>query len=107
MQYNAKAVASATSVGVSTLRNWERRYGVPKPRRSPTGARLYTDRELAQVRQMAKLLEAGMTASHAAKAARQTRHNRPARGIENFGDAYSSGSPLSERLNQHLRPRSP
>ena len=68
MQYNAKAASNATGIAEETLKTWERRYGVPKPQRSETGWRQYTDEDLALIRRMAQLLDSGMSASNAARA---------------------------------------
>ena len=50
----------------STLRTWERRYGVPNPNRDARGNRLYSEQDLSMVEEMANLLERGMSASVAA-----------------------------------------
>ena len=68
MRYSVKAAARATGVTESALRTWERRYGVPRPSRSPTGRRLYDDSDLDIIRRMAALTEAGLPASEAASA---------------------------------------
>src|ERR1700722_18274151 len=36
-------VARRTGIPVAGLRNWERRYGLPRPHRSPSGQRRYTE----------------------------------------------------------------
>ena len=70
MQYTVQAAARATGVSESRLRTWERRYGIPKPRRSPTGRRLYEEEDLALIRRMASLVASGIPAAQAAEAAR-------------------------------------
>lgn len=70
MRYTVKAAALATGVSESRLRTWERRYGIPSPDRSATGRRLYDERDLTVIRRMAALVEAGISASEAAAAAR-------------------------------------
>jgi DNA-binding transcriptional MerR regulator len=69
MKYTVKAAAIATGVTESRLRTWERRYGIPKPGRSPTGRRLYGEEDLATIRRMAALVGAGIPPSEAAQAA--------------------------------------
>ena len=71
MQYTVKAAARATGVTESTLRTWERRYGVPRPGRTTSGRRLYEEDDLSVIRRMAALLAAGLPASEAARAARR------------------------------------
>jgi DNA-binding transcriptional MerR regulator len=70
MNYTVQAAARATGVSESRLRTWERRYGIPKPQRSPTGRRLYDEDDLALIRRMAALVETGIPAAQAAEAAR-------------------------------------
>lgn len=70
MNYTVQAAARATGVSESRLRTWERRYGIPKPQRSPTGRRLYDEDDLALIRRMAALVESGIPAAQAAEAAR-------------------------------------
>lgn len=68
MDYSVRAAAIATGVSESRLRTWERRYGVPHPRRSPTGRRLYDERDLATIQRMQSLVDAGVPAAQAANA---------------------------------------
>ena len=70
MNYTVKAAARATGVSESRLRTWERRYGIPSPARSATHRRLYDENDLAVIRRMAALVEAGLSATDAADAAR-------------------------------------
>lgn len=68
MKYSVKAAAIATGVSESRLRTWERRYGVPRPGRSGSGRRQYDEDDLATIRRMAALVNAGVPASEAAEA---------------------------------------
>ena len=70
MRYTVKAAARATGISESRLRTWERRYGIPSPNRAPTGRRLYDEDDLAVIRRMAAMTDAGMAAAQAAEAAR-------------------------------------
>lgn len=63
--YNIKAVVQATGISPSTLRAWERRYQVCQPRRTDSGYRLYSDRDVAMIRWLKAQVEAGMTISQA------------------------------------------
>jgi DNA-binding transcriptional MerR regulator len=56
-------------VGVSAdlLRVWERRYGVPSPRRTRNGVRLYSRADEAAIRAMRQALAGGMPAAEAAR----------------------------------------
>jgi methanogenic corrinoid protein MtbC1 len=48
-----------------TFRAWERRYGVPRPQRTPGGHRLYSERDIAIIRWLRDRTEEGMNISHA------------------------------------------
>jgi DNA-binding transcriptional MerR regulator len=65
--FRIRAVAELTGVPEPTLRAWERRYGIPAPERTASGYRLYSTREVEQVREMRRLSEGGMAAGEAAK----------------------------------------
>lgn len=78
MRYSVKAAARATGISESRLRTWERRYGIPRPGRSETGRRQYDDDDIAVIRRMSSLVEAGMSASDAADAARISSPPAPA-----------------------------
>ncbi|MDT7569958.1 MAG: hypothetical protein QOE05_132 [Actinomycetota bacterium] len=56
-----------TGVGVSTLRAWERRFGLLQPVRSVSGQRLYTDEDMERVAAVGRLLNEGLTLSAAAQ----------------------------------------
>lgn len=64
--YTIKRTAELTSVGVATLRAWERRYGVVAPSRSEGRYRLYSDEDVRALTIMAALVNDGWTASEAA-----------------------------------------
>lgn len=63
--YNIQAVASATGVPAITLRSWERRYGVPVPRRDEKGYRLYSERDIAVARWLKERVQRGVGISRA------------------------------------------
>lgn len=65
--YTVKQVAALTGILETTLRMWQRRYGVVDPVRSPGGYRLYSDAEVAKLRAMAALVNDGVPASVAAR----------------------------------------
>jgi MerR family transcriptional regulator, light-induced transcriptional regulator len=47
------------------VRAWERRYGVPLPRRTETGRRLYSEQDVAAIRWLREQTAGGMTISQA------------------------------------------
>lgn len=64
-RYNIQAVESATGLSARTLRSWERRYGVPAPRRDTHGRRLYADRDIAIIRWLMGRVDKGVAISRA------------------------------------------
>jgi MerR family transcriptional regulator, light-induced transcriptional regulator len=63
--FNTKAVARETSVPADTFRAWERRYGMPRPKRTPGGHRLYSERDIAIIRWLRDRTDEGVNISHA------------------------------------------
>jgi MerR family transcriptional regulator, light-induced transcriptional regulator len=63
--YNIKAVVQKTGIPADTVRAWERRYGVPMPRRTETGRRLYSEQDIAAIRWLRERTASGMTISQA------------------------------------------
>ena len=61
-----RAVASMTGLKPVTLRAWERRYGLVKPRRAAGGHRLYSRAEVELLRRVVTLLEGGLSIGHVA-----------------------------------------
>jgi DNA-binding transcriptional MerR regulator len=66
-RFRINRVAESTGIPEATLRAWERRYQIPKPSRTPSGYRLYSPEDVAQVRKMRELCEAGVSPADAAK----------------------------------------
>src|SRR5215211_2056979 len=63
--FNTKAVAHETGVPADTFRAWERRYGIPRPRRTAGGHRLYSERDIAIIRWLRDRTDDGVNISHA------------------------------------------
>ena len=58
-RFPIRMLAEKTSVGASTLRAWERRYGLLHPERTPKGHRLYSDSDAKRVLKILDLLNDG------------------------------------------------
>lgn len=58
-RFPIRVLTEKTSVGTSTLRAWERRYGLLHPERTPKGHRLYNDEDVKRVLKIVDLLEDG------------------------------------------------
>ena len=65
-----REVARETGVPEGTLRMWETRYGFPEPERLPSGHRRYSRHDIAQVRQVARDRDAGLSMKAAIDRAR-------------------------------------
>ncbi len=65
--YRIHIAAEFSGVRVELIRAWERRYGVLSPQRTPSGYRVYTDRDVALLRRLKQLTEEGVSISEAAK----------------------------------------
>ena len=63
--YNLKLVMRETGLNAETLRAWERRYGLPKPERTPGGHRLYTRRDIQMLVWLSERQKEGMSISRA------------------------------------------
>ncbi|MDF1524529.1 MAG: MerR family transcriptional regulator, partial [Trueperaceae bacterium] len=66
-KYTVNEVEERTGVPATTLRQWERRYGLPLPERSESGYRLYGDVDLDDIRAMKAHVDDGVPASRAAE----------------------------------------
>jgi DNA-binding transcriptional MerR regulator len=65
--YRIQIAAELCGVLPATLRAWERRYGVPIPRRSASAYRLYTADDVAVVRRMREMNDDGVSPAEAAR----------------------------------------
>jgi MerR family transcriptional regulator, light-induced transcriptional regulator len=63
--FNLKAVLRQTGLKADTLRAWERRYGLPNPRRSDGGHRLYTGRDIETIKWLMARQAEGLSISRA------------------------------------------
>lgn len=54
-----RILSDKTTVGTSTLRAWERRYGLLTPKRTPKGHRLYSESDVRRVHKILDLLDDG------------------------------------------------
>ena len=61
--YNMKAVEQQTGISAATLRAWERRYALVEPKRTNSGYRLYSDRDVALLRWARNHMAEGLTIS--------------------------------------------
>jgi DNA-binding transcriptional MerR regulator/methylmalonyl-CoA mutase cobalamin-binding subunit len=70
--YRIHVAAELSGVAPATLRAWERRYGIPSPRRSTTAYRLYSAEDVDLVARMRSLIESGIAPAEASRTVRAT-----------------------------------
>src|ERR1700689_5011428 len=58
-------VSRRTGIPVAGLRNWEQRYGLPRPQRSPSGQRRYTEADCDLLTEVLRRRAAGLSLSAA------------------------------------------
>ena len=63
--YNLKAVINEVGLNPVTLRAWERRYGLIKPKRSPGGHRLYSRQDIEMLKWLIERQKEGLNISSA------------------------------------------
>jgi len=63
--YPIRAISELTGIPTTTLRAWERRYGLLKPTRTAKGHRLYSGEDIDLVKQIVGLLKSNHTISEA------------------------------------------
>jgi MerR family transcriptional regulator, light-induced transcriptional regulator len=68
-----KEVAERTGLAAGTIRMWEQRYGVPQPRRTASGYRVYTDADVAVLRRALGFRARGLSLPAALGRARTAR----------------------------------
>lgn len=65
-RFAIRVLSERTGVGASTLRAWERRYGLLSPERTPKGHRLYGEQDVEIVERVVALLDEGHALSEIA-----------------------------------------
>ncbi|HMN28091.1 MAG TPA: MerR family transcriptional regulator, partial [Caldilineaceae bacterium] len=63
--YNLKAVVRETGLKPDTIRAWERRYGLPEPRRTESGHRLYSLNDINMLKWLIARQNEGVSISRA------------------------------------------
>lgn len=105
--YTIKRAAELTGISVATLRAWERRYGVVKPRRSDGGYRLYSVDDVRTLAIMNSLVNEGWSAREAARETLDRLSSRDAGGVSGgpgpvsgeFGGGYGGAGGAGGSIN--------
>lgn len=66
-EYSIKELERFSGVKAHTIRIWEKRYALVKPRRTSTNVRLYSDNDLRKIMNVAFACNAGLKISHVAR----------------------------------------
>jgi MerR family transcriptional regulator, light-induced transcriptional regulator len=66
-KYRIGTVTRLTGLSSDVVRVWERRYGAIRPQRSQAGTRLYSDADIARLRQLRQAVERGYSIGQAAR----------------------------------------
>jgi MerR family transcriptional regulator, light-induced transcriptional regulator len=85
--YTIKHAAELIGVSDSTLRAWERRYGLNLSLRTPAGYRLYDDAAVHTLRQMRDLVHSGWSAREAAEEVGRTASLASGPGADPTGES--------------------
>jgi DNA-binding transcriptional MerR regulator len=65
--FRIQVAAELSGIPAATLRAWERRYGIPVPRRTASAYRLYTNEDVELLRRMRDLVAEGVSPAEAAR----------------------------------------
>ncbi len=74
-KYRIASVCAQTGIQAVTLRAWERRYGLLKPRRTGSNYRLYSERDVALLRLVKQLVDEGRPISQAVAEVQEMRRS--------------------------------
>ncbi len=91
--YNMKAVEQHTGISAATLRAWERRYVLVEPKRTASGYRLYSDRDVALLRWVRAQMGEGLTISRVVAMLEGMRSHNEAIWL----DVDANSTPLASR----------
>ncbi len=108
--YTIKQAALRSGLPITTVRAWERRYGVVAPERTAGGYRLYDDKAIERLAAMRRLVEIdGLRPSQAADQVRAGRVATPGPAgvgpgeVPDIGDGRRQGGTSTERMVEELR----
>ncbi len=95
-RYTIRAVSALTGINPNTLRAWERRYGLVRPERTPSGYRLYTAEDLQRLKDIHSLLEQGLPVSQVAERLGPPKHTEVARARRRAAEEAETAPVTSE-----------
>jgi DNA-binding transcriptional MerR regulator len=95
--YNIKAVARLVGLLPVTLRAWERRYGLPVPKRGDQGYRLYSEYDVRTLRWLKSQIDAGLSIGRATDLLHDLRSKGVDPAVESIHTIEQIASPESLR----------
>jgi DNA-binding transcriptional MerR regulator len=100
--FNLKMVLQQTGLNAELLRAWERRYGLPKPERTPGRHRIYTLRDIHMLNWLTARQSDGMSISRAIKLWRdlESSGQDPLAAIPSLGQSIGAGVEMVTELRQ-------
>lgn len=99
--YNLKAVVNEVGLTPATLRAWERRYGLIKPKRTAGGHRLYSRKDIEMLKWLVKRQNEGVSISQAVEMWNQL--NEGERTMRTVGHAPTPAPGTGETILDELR----
>jgi MerR family transcriptional regulator, light-induced transcriptional regulator len=102
--YNMKAVEQQTSISAATLRAWERRYALVEPKRTASGYRLYSDRDVALLRWVRNQMTEGLTISRVVAMLENMRNNNDTIWVDNDEIAIAPYRDVPQPAGDLVRP---
>jgi MerR family transcriptional regulator, light-induced transcriptional regulator len=93
--YRIHIASEMSGVSEGLIRAWERRYGVLKPKRTASGYRAYTERDIEVLKRLKKLTEEGVAIAEAVKLLPQIK--REARESKELDEVFSVRVPVAQQ----------
>ena len=84
--HNISTVARITGVNAITLRAWERRYGLVKPKRTDSGHRLFTDDDVVRIKEILFWLDKGIAVGKVAPYLQHKKTSTQAHDAPNYSN---------------------
>src|ERR1700761_9485713 len=100
--YRSGEAARLAKMPVTTLRIWERRYGVVGPAKTASGQRLYSEDDVRRLTLIKLLVSRGHAIGAIARLDREQLQFLAARSVREIGDAPDAGSAASDELRLAL-----
>lgn len=101
-KYRIGTVSRLTGLSADVVRVWERRYGAIKPQRSEGGSRLYSDADIARLRQLRQAVELGHAIGQVAKLPESELDSLSSRSRDSYQSFEETGDPHKQTVARFL-----